>query len=269
MDNLRYQIESLLIGSKFTGEITFHQVEVNGQPFTLRLNKNDFNGRDIGIWRIFRKTGGSRYAVSDFDSLSYNQGLIGEKAQNLKKQIISAVGKDGKVNIYILYRPNQVDGYKFILRNDILTNIVPTQRAEIPGTNKKDARRFDIDLQDDDIQFKLEHIVKVASSYMDTSPHRPYPRDFLFLILKNDLGGKAAYEYDKMIGAFDRNRFYNPDEIPSSGSGSQFNYMPVKITSFEKGIAFDSSLIRQWTKLNNLLTVSTARNFPSGYRIWW
>ncbi len=94
-----------------------------------------------------------------------------------------------------------------------------------------------------------------------------YTKDFLFLIMKGNLGDKAAYEYDKIIGSFDRHKFYNPDEIFSSGVGLESSYMPVKITSFESEI--DSDLIKQWVRTSRFLVISTDIMFPYDYRTWW
>jgi len=124
-------------------------------------------------------------------------------------------------------------------------------------------------LQDTDIQIKLEHIIRLAHSYIDSANQANFPRDFLFIITKDDLDGKAVYEYDKMIGAFDRNRFYNPDEIHSIGQDITGRYKPVMITNFESGFEISSDLIKQWVKANKFLTLPTKYNFPSDYETWW
>lgn len=124
-------------------------------------------------------------------------------------------------------------------------------------------------MQDTDIQIKLEHIVKLSHSYIDSTSSANFPRDFLFVITKDDLGGKAVYEYDKMIGAFDRNRFYNPDEIYSIGQGIDAQYKPVRMTNFENGIKIDPVLIKQWIRTYKFLTLATKYNFPKNYETWW
>jgi len=267
-NNLRVQIENLIIGSKFSEEIVFYQVEFKGGSFVLRLNKDDFIGRNIKILRSFRKGNEGPYDYKDFDVQGYNYGIIKEKTQILKEAIESAMGENGRVRIYPLYKPNQIDGYQFLLRTDMWDRFIPTERHEISGTAKKDARCFDIDLQDGDLQNKLEHIVKLSISYIPPNPRSPYTKDFLFLILKDNLGDKAAYDYDKMIGAFDRHMFYNPDEIFSSGVGS-VKCRPVRINSFENGIVIDSNLIKQWIRASKFIGITTDNMFPNNYRNWW
>jgi hypothetical protein len=261
--NLRFQIENLLIGRKFIEKITFHQVEFKGKSFELDLGKDIFSGKDIKIFRSFS------YNYLDFDFQGHNYGIIKEKTQILKKTIESAVGKDGRVRIYPLYKPSQVEGYHFLLSPTFFKDLIPTERLQIPDTKKKDARFFDVDLQDIDIQIKLEHIVKLSLSYIDSTKDASFPRDFLFVITKDDLGGKAVYDYDKMIGAFDRNRFYNPNEIYSIDQGVRGKYEPFKISNFESGIKIDPDLIEQWVKANKFLTLATKYNFPKNYITWW
>jgi len=269
LNNLRFQIEDLIIGRKFSKKIAFHQVEFKGALFKLDLDKDVFSGKDIKIWRSFKSGEEGRYSFLDFDVQGYNYAIIKDKTQILRKTIESAVGKDGRVRIYPLCRPNQIEGYHFIISTDNFKNLIPTERLELPNTNKKDARFFDIDLQDTDIQIKLEHIVKLSLSYISSNKYANFPRDFLFIITKDDLGGKAVYEYDKMIGAFDRNRFYNPDEIHSTGQGIAGRYRPGTITNFEYQIKIDIDLIEQWVRANNFLTLATKYNFPDDYETWW
>lgn len=237
--------------------------------FKLDLDKDVFSGKDIKIWRFIKSGKEGRYSFLDFDVQGYNYAIIKDKAQILRKTIESAVGKDGKVRIYPLYRPNQIEGYHFIISPDNFKNLIPTERLELPNTNKKDARCFVVDLQDTNIQIKLEHIVKLSLSYISSNKYANFPRDFLFVITKDDLGGKAVYEYDKMIGAFDRNRFYNPDEIHSTGQGIEWRSKPVRITNFENGIKINSDLIKQWVRANRFLTLPTKYNFPGDYETWW
>lgn len=154
------------------------------------------------------------------------------------------------------------------MRKQRWEKLVPTERYIIPGTNKKDARCFDIDLQDSDIQNKLEHIVKLSMSFIMPKPASPYSKDFLFVIAKDDLGGKPIYEYNEMIGAFDRNRFYDPDEIFSSGIGSD-SFKPVEITGFESEIEIDPDLISQWVRARRLLLIPAKYVFPESYVTWW
>jgi hypothetical protein len=267
-NNLRFQIEDLLIGDKYNKKIEFFHVEFKHQTFKIWLDKDDFIGKDIKIWRSFTKGREDYYEFQDFNFQGYNYGIVEEMTQILKEAIESAVGENGKVKIYPLYRPNQIDGYQFLLDKDMWEKLVPTERQEILGTNKKDARCFDIDLQDSDIQNKLEHIVKLSMSFIIPSPTSPYSKDFLFIIAKDDLDGKAIYEHDKMIGAFDRNRFYDPDEIFSSGIGSVHHKL-VKIDSFESGIKIDSDLIKQWVRARRFLVIPAKYMFPKSYKTWW
>lgn len=268
--NLRIQIEDLITGDKFSGRIIFYQVDFKGTSFVLPLTKNDFNGRDIKILRTFKNGEEGIYKIQDFDHEAYNNGLIKEKAQILKESIISAVGKSGKVSIYPSYRPNQIVGYQFLLIKTFLPNVIPVERPTISGTNKKDARRFDIDLQDKDLQSKLEHIIKLSLSYIKPSGGgvSSFTRDFLFLIFKEDIGNKPAYEHNLMIGAFDRHRFYSPDEILSTGSGTD-HYKPIKITGLEIGIDINPDLIIRWKKATKFLALPVDKMFPTNYRYWW
>ena len=232
------------------------------------LDKDDFAGKDIKIWRVFVKDTKTRYIFQDFNFQGYNYGIVKERAQILKEAIESAVGENGRVKIYPLYRPNQIVGYQFLLETNTWEKFVPTERHTILGTNKKDARCFDIDLQDSDIQNKLEHIVKLSMSFIMPTPTSSYSKDFLFVIAKDDIGNKPIYEHDKMIGAFDRNRFYAPGEIFSHDINSA-KYKPVKIASFESGIEIDPDLIKQWIRARRFLVIPVRYLFPESYITWW
>ncbi len=256
-----------IIGSRFNEKITFHQVKFKGTSFELIFNKDDFSGNDIKVWRGINKGRFGTYSFSDFNFESYNYAIIKEKAQILKKSIVSAVGENGKVKIYPLVRPKTLEGYQFLLSLGKFDKLIPTERLQLSG--KKDARCFNIDLQDTDLQLKLEHIVKLAHSFVIPGVGASYPRDFLFIIAKADLGGKAIYEYDKMIGAFDRNRFYTPDEIYSTDQVEGEYYKPVRIANFENGIRIDSYLIDQWARVNKFLVMPTKYSFPKNYITWW
>jgi len=268
LPNLRYQIEDLIIGRKFSKKITFHQVENEGESFELELNKDIFSGKDIKIWRILRRGYDlGRYGYTDFDAQQYNYAITKERAQILKRAIESAVGEDGKVRIYPTTMIDQNEGYHFLIRTESFENLIPTERLQLPNTNKKDARFFDIDLQDVNIQVKLEHIIKLTQSYVDSRGNINFPRGFLFIITKDDLDGKTVWDYDKMIGAFDANKFYNPSDIHSVGSYTYFK--PVRITGFENEFKISSDFIKAWVRSNMFLRLPTTYNFPKNYKPWW
>ncbi|MBA7682059.1 hypothetical protein ES703_90405 [subsurface metagenome] len=151
------------------------------------------------------------------------------------------------------------------MRTDIYQSLIPTQRASIPNSQKKDARRFDVDLTGPHIQEVLEHIVKLSMSFIDPMPPLSFAKDFLFIITKDDIGNVPVYEYDKMIGAFDRHRFYAPEEIYSIGIGDG-KTRPVKIIMYEDNIKIDPEIIERWKSIRDFLTISSVyMNFGP----WW
>ncbi|TKJ21364.1 MAG: hypothetical protein CEE43_09475 [Promethearchaeota archaeon Loki_b32] len=280
--NIRFQTENLIIGwSEFTydfsfgsqynvlqREIIFWQVNdpITGDPFTLPIEKTYFDGKDIFIWRGM-KFGKDTISKKDFNSNQYNQGSVEERADILRNVIEDNFGVDGSVRIYPLYRPNPDLGYHFLLRTDFASNYIPNFRQPLTS-GLSDARRFDINLNDPDVQYKLEHIARLSPSFVEPG-YYAFAKDFLFIMTLNDIGDIPIYQYDKMVCAFDRNKFYSPEEIPSFGDGVSNRYKPVKITNTEDGVAISRQLIKLWTKERNYIPISTEYAFPDGYHVWW
>jgi len=104
---------------------------------------------------------------------------------------------------------------------------------------------------------------------MDSSSYYGFPRDFLFIMTKDDIGDIPIYNYDKMVCAFGRNRFYSSEEIPSFGPGKANRYKPVKITDKEEGIFVNPRLVDLWTRQRHYIAISVDNIFPSGYEVWW
>ena len=77
----------------------------------------------------------------------------------------------------------------------------------------------------------------------------------------------ATYEYNLMIGAFDRHRFYSPSELLSTGSKTS-KYAPLKITGFEPGMTINPEIIKRWNKANRFLTLSADEMFQDDQN-WW
>ncbi len=282
--NIRFQVENLLIGwngydsnygyneneNIFQREIKFWQVEdpILGGPFVLPLNKDHFSGKNIKIWRDFSFGIDFSVSHSDFDPVSYNMRAIKDKAAVIMKIIKDNYGDHGKVRIYPLYRPNPDIGYQHLLRTDIYSSIIPDSKPIIPNNVKKDARRFDIDLSDSSVQQKLEHIARLALGFIEPNAKSPFTKDFLFIMTVENFGDIPIYEYNKMVCAFDRHRFYNPEEILSSGSGLIGKYKPLKITEFEEGINIKGNYMKIWE--SSLFVTSNIKYlFPSSYKVWW
>jgi len=295
--NIRFQVENLLIGwdgidfgdfrynredNQFQDRLVFHQVILDrdiyyknsdkiafhkDESFSISINKDLFAGKDIKIWRV-NKYQQSVIRNSDFDANQYNRGIVLEKAQILLNAITDVVGQNGKVRIYPLHHRSSSEGYHFLLRYKFST-LIPSERSIIPNDpyNTKDARRFDIDLQDPNVQEKLQHIVKLSMSYIDPSSSYPFAKDFLFIITKDDIG-VPIYWYDKIIGAFDAHRFYKPNEILSMGE-KNYDFAPVFITDYEEGMQIKLKFIKQWNNLKDFLRRSTSVIFPNNYIPWW
>jgi len=294
--NVRYQIENLLIGysgsaaesleynlegNSFEDDIIFHQVVFDkdvwyknsflkafekGESFSLSFDKDDFSGRNIQIWRDL-KYGGQSYRFSDVDFEQYNRGIILEKTQILRESLQDIFGKDGECRIYPLFYQGSGEGYHSLLRTNRYQSLVPTQRASVPNTNKKDARRFDIVLSDPFLQQKLEHIIKLSGSYLTPGSQTADTKDFIFIITKNI--NVPIYEYNKIVGAFDRNKFYSPGEILSLGEGNS-DHRPVPITAFEDDMQIGQEFIDKWEKFRNkFLVVPTTSMFSTDYTPWW
>ncbi len=293
--NIRHQIENLLIGwSKATNiyhtyygrieniyqrNIIFHQVNdpLTNKPFKLSLEKTMFDGKDLIIWRN-NKWGTRTMKHSDINYDQYNHETIIERADILKKIIENNFGENGKARIYPVINPSVGAGYHFILKTETLTNLFPDFRHLVNDKRtNRDARRFDIDLNDPNLQHKLEHIIKASLVNLEVSGFNPNVRDILFIMTKDDISITTGedtvevpiYFYDKMVCAFDRNRFYLPGEIPSFYIGSSLDYKPIVINDIENDIIIDNTLINLWEEYDDYFYLGKQTLFPKSYKGWW
>jgi hypothetical protein len=300
--NLRMQIENLLIGvhredlstdtDKYykynkdsnigEREIVFNTVLVNGKPFTLSFSKNDFNGADIRIWRSAIRHHESnnviKFRQGDIDYKSFNKGAIDDKVEILT-QLIDSNG--GKVKIYLA--PNV--GEKHIINEDTgeITSVIPYGYQYAYSTFKEilplaliggEARHIVIDLAktqsgkyiDSLTQMKLEFVAALTLSYAPSQSNRKNTMDFLFIMKKYN--EDITYEYEKVICAFDRSKFYDLGEIYSPPTNDRL-YKQIKITSFQKDLNWEK-LSRVWNANKRYMLANYEQIYSIyGFSKWW
>ena len=157
-----------------TREITFHTVLVNGEPFTLRFSKSDFEGRDIKIWRSairhHETVKSPKFKQQDIEFSTFNKGAITDRFQILKEMIQN---NGNKVRIYLSANVGEMTrdgvtisyGYQYVYST--LKPILP------PTTTPSEARHFVLDLSKDgngnyidpQAEMKLQYVVALSMSY--------------------------------------------------------------------------------------------------------
>ncbi len=271
-DSIRIKIENLIIGGlshseggKYYGRtenaysktITFNKVSYNGRPVKISINKDDFNGKDIIIWRSFSHLG--KEMTSLFDFYLHNIQVIRSKSSALKEIIKDNVGEegkvatDGKVRIYVAQ--NHLEkGYHLLATNaePYIKSIPRRERLATPYSGFSfDANRFDLDLSDPDIDSKIEYIIALSLCYEKVSH-----TDNMFFMTRDEITKEVAgtyvevpiWFYDSVICAFDRHRFYSLDEIFSKDSITGFK--AFTFSRIEEGAILKQEHVKEWIKFD-------------------
>jgi len=292
--NIRYQVENLLTGineeelvqpSKIfeyyreenvhSREITFHTVLVNGEPFTLRFSKSDFEGKNIKIWRSairhHEAPNKIKFKQTDVDLSTFNKGAVTDRTHILK-ELIQKNGK--KVKIYLGANVGEVTrdgetfstGYQYVYST--LKPILP------PTTTPSEARHIVLDLSKDgngnyidpQAETKLQYVVALSMAYAPSTVHRKNTMDFMFVVKIYD--DDITYRYEKAICVFDRNKFYKLDEIYSDKPPSK-TYKQIILTAFESDLDWDA-LTEEWSKNSRYMLVNYEEFFNIyQFSSWW
>lgn len=278
VNELRIEIENLITGelgpneggnhygrsdNKYCKVITFDKVLYEGRPVKIALNKDDFNGKDIMIWRTIKHRNVDISSLFDF--YKQNKEVIRRKSSTLK-EIIKDNG--GKVRIYVAHNHGPDKGYHFLADKSFEKYLPSRQALEAPYQGfTLDANRFDLDLADSDIDKKIEYIIAFSLCY-EKMTHA----DDMFFMTRNEIeeGGKEVpiWLYDSFICAFDRHRFYTPDEIYSSGSVR--NGKPLAFAKVESGAILKPEHVKEWEKYDRFIPIFYADilgNDP--FFKWW
>jgi hypothetical protein len=300
--NLRMQIENLLIGVNRDDlatdtdryyrydrganvqerKIVFNTVLVDGQPFTLRFSKSDFDGTDIRIWRSAIRHHESnnviKFRQEDINYKYFNKGAIDDKIEILK-QLIDSNG--GKVKIYLAANV----GEKHIIDSETgeITSVIPygyqyaynTLKSILPPASiGEEARHIVIDLAktqngkyiDALAEMKLEFVAAVTLSYAPSQTLRKNTMDFLFVMKEYD--EDITYKYEKVICMFDRNKFYDLGEIYSTPSNDKL-YKQITITTFENDLNWEK-LTTVWGRNSRYMLVNYEQIYSIyGFSKWW
>lgn len=277
-NDLRTEIENLIIGeldrneggdhygrsgNKYCKVIIFDKILYESEPVEIALNKDDFNGKDIIIWRIFKH--GEEYMSSLFNFYEQNKEVIKRKSSILK-EIIKDNG--GKVRIYVAENHGPDKGYHFLAGNDKVAYIPPRQALEAPYQKfTSDANRFDLDSTDPYIDEKIEYIIAFSLCY-----EKKYQRDYMFFMTQDEIkvDGKDVpiWFYDSFICAFDRHRFYKPSEIYSSGTVD--HYKPLAFSKLEKDTILKQDHIDEWERFDRFIPIYYTRILGARpFLRWW
>jgi hypothetical protein len=261
-NDLRNEVEDLIIGeldrneggvhygrsgNKYCKVITFDKILYGGRPVKIALNKDDFNGKDIMIWRAFSFR--SIEMSSLFDFYKQNKEVIRRKSNTLK-EIIKDNG--GNVRIYVAQNHGYAKGYHFLADNS-LNKYFPSRQAlkEKYRGITLDANRFDLDLTDPIVDKKIEYIVALSLCY-----ERVTQMDNMFFMTRAEIKieGKDVpiWFYKSFICAFDRHRFYKPDEIYSSLTVG--GCKPLGFINVEEDAILNSEHVEEWEKFDRYIT---------------
>lgn len=282
--NLRYQIENLLIGETgefgpkhifeynreeniHSREITFHTVLVNNEPFTLRFSKSDFEGREIRIWRsmVLKYEGvkkASRFNLADINVPIFNKGAIDDRVQVLREIVED---NDGKVKIYIVPNVGE-NGYQYA--RHALQSIIPSD------SSSSDSGHIVIDLTKDgngnyidpQVEMRLRYVVALSLAYAPSWVSRKNTMDFMFIIKKH--GDDIDYNYGAAICIFNRNKFYELDEIHSEAQDNP-EYRQISLSTFEKNYDWHK-LTKEWSQNDRYMLINHANIFKLyDFTCWW
>jgi hypothetical protein len=277
-DSFRFDIENLIIGELDPGEggshygrsgnkyckvITFDKILYESRPVKINLNKDDFNGKDIIIWRTILHDGKEITAFFDF----YRQNLetIRRKSSTLK-EIISDNG--GKVRIYVAQNHGPDKGYHVPASKYFEAFLPPRQALGKPYQRiTLDANRFDLDLADPNIDKKIEYIIALSLCY-----EKEHQMDSIFFMTQDEIKveGKdiPIWLYDSFICAFDRHRFYKPSEIYSSGTVGLCK--PLAFTKVEDGAILRQKHVKEWERFDLFFTTYYFRILDKEpFFRWW
>ncbi len=273
---LRFQIENLLIGytqkhlpstvypehdqgNKGERTLFFHNVLVNGQPFTMTIEKEDFAGKDIKIWR----RADAVYINSEL-AQDYNSQTTLKRVDVLKK-IIGQFG--GKVRIYPTIYKDIAHGFLYIKPGTQKTDGNYMQYAYLPRHAPPEKMAyFDIDISKEFDLKLLEYIVSMSYTYRKASAATGLDNHNFMFVMK---GPSDGIDKTDIICAFDHRQFYALDEIHSveyenpgyTSSPSFVQYFKITANSYKKDsnehILDITSVNNDWSNAGHYLIIST------------
>ena len=257
--NLRFQIERLLMGHNDQGNlferiIIFHKVKIDDKIFKMQMDKDDFLGANIRIWRATPK---------DFDLSSYQQ-IINKQGIDLKVKILREIIKQNgnKVKIFTGLNINNEFGVQYIL---------PAQEGDqfsyLPRTYTDDISPsyFEIDFDtnpnfaESQLRFIASLLTKMSGSINN-----------FFFVMKPF---SSTVDSQEMICAFDFRKLFKIDEIHSpktyvlsSESSKKYNYEYKRIVLSSDVGSFDFSKVNNlWKVYAYFLPVIARQNFLDIY----
>jgi hypothetical protein len=260
--NLRFQIERLLIGHEDQGNlfertITFHKVKIDGEVFKMKMNKEDFLGADLRIWRTTPK---------DFDLSAY-QRMINKRGIDLKVKTLRDIIKQNgnKVKIFTGLNINNEFGVQYILPSS-----TGAQFSYLPRTDTDDISpsyfEIDFDTNPNFAEKQLRFIVSLLTQMSGEI------NNFFFVMkpISSTIGSK------EMICAFDFRKLFKIDEIHSPKTYVTSNEASVKYNYKYKRIELSSDVGSfDFSKANNLweiyayfLPVKPNQNFLEVYNLF-
>ncbi len=238
--DIRGQIENLIIGHPHSGSsstnpltgitniyqrsITFpYFLDSSNNPFEISFNKDDFNSRDI---YIFRK---ADRLINQLKDSQFNS-VLSNRVDAVRKTILD---NGGKARFYLAYNTGPNTGYQHITTSslyDYNQYSIPSYLLN-PTSEEYQVVPYDIDLNDPKINEKLNFIVGLSMMFARyKTGNNIFTKTNLKIIMK--LEGATAS--DPSICYFDHNGigrltsiYSTSDNVAVGGVTRRYGFIPV------------------------------------------